>query len=210
MNKIIMQKYQFLKFWSKNFALTSIIAGIISLALTSCSSTNHTINPFYSSFEDDELIHPLENSIVSQQNIDGLTSVVDTGPINGYNIPLKEEGTIGLGFTGQKAFKYECQSILSTTKTKFIVNVYQNLNITIGKNTELSYKLFPDMNGNIEHPAELDNNYPAENIIVDLLINDNNSTANLVSLSSLNMIDENGYDYTPINQGKSKLIFNDQ
>jgi hypothetical protein len=176
--------------------------------LTSCGSTNHTINPFITSFEDNEHC-PNENDIVTQENVQDLTTIVHTGPINGYNIPTKDE-TTGFGYTGYKAFKYECQSILPNKKTKFVANICQNLNITIGKNTELFYKLLPDMNGSIEQPSTLDVNYPAENVIVDLLINDDNGTDNLVSLSSLNMQDENGYEYTPVNQGKTKIIFNDQ
>jgi hypothetical protein len=185
-----------------------IVVGIPLIILTNCSRTTNTINPFYSSFEENSDHNPLINDITAAENVENLTTTVDTGPIHGYNLAKKTDDT-GFGFTGFRAFEYACLSKNANQHTKFIANIYDNLNITIGKNTELSYKLFPNM-GNNQKPALLDINYPAENIIVDLLINDSADTKNLITLSSLKLNDENGFQYTPINQGQSKILMNDQ
>ncbi|MCE0447151.1 hypothetical protein LT493_30400 [Streptomyces tricolor] len=71
------------------------------------------------------------------------------------------------------------------------------MNVRVGGDTRLSYRVFPSM-------ADGDRDYDATNVAVDLVFTDG------TRLSALGALDQHGFPLTPRGQGASKALYVNQ
>jgi hypothetical protein len=198
-----------MKFFNKKIIfLTSLLTcgslfGIVFLN-TSCSHISKTINPFYSSFENNDPIALQNAEVISPININTLQTKVTAGPSRGYGTHT------GFGYSGLKSFSYEARYINNQTQTKFSNYIYRNLNVIVGKDTEFSYKIFPNFADNTDDDYLHNLNFIATYASVDLLYNNNDSSTSLKSLAATHIKDINGNGLSPHEQGAAKSLFSYQ
>ncbi|MEU1040474.1 GH92 family glycosyl hydrolase [Streptomyces sp. NPDC005907] len=118
-----------------------------------------------------------------------MLSLVDRGPSG------SPTAKAGAGFTGKRALRYA-----GTHKVDghaYSYNKVFDVNVAVGRNTELSYRIFPSM-------ADGDRDYDATNVSVDLAFTDG------THLSDLKATDQHGFALTPQGQGASKVLYVNQ
>ncbi|MET9802463.1 GH92 family glycosyl hydrolase [Streptomyces sp. NPDC006368] len=99
------------------------------------------------------------------------------------------------GFTGKRALRYA--GTHRPTGRAHSYNKVFDVDLAVGRDTELSYRIFPAM-------AETDLNYPATHVSVDLVFTDG------TLLSELGAVDSHGGPLTPRGQGAAKRLYVNQ
>ncbi|WP_286345343.1 GH92 family glycosyl hydrolase [Frondihabitans sucicola] len=120
-----------------------------------------------------------------------MATVVAGGPAAGPN--LKK----GQGFTGLASLRYAGEHVADGAASATNV-LYDDLKLKVGRATQLSYKIFPELGGDLQYPAT----YAA----VDLQL----SNGDLVSASKYGLVDGHGDGISAQAQGKSKILYADQ
>ncbi|WP_329302107.1 GH92 family glycosyl hydrolase [Streptomyces sp. NBC_00659] len=118
-----------------------------------------------------------------------MLSLVDRGPSG------SPTAKAGAGFTGKRALRYA-----GTHKgdgRAYSYNKVFDVNVAVGRDTELSYRIFPSM-------ADGDRDYDATNAAVDLVFTDG------TSLSALDAVDQHEFTLTPQGQGAAKVLYVNQ
>ncbi|MFE0137935.1 GH92 family glycosyl hydrolase [Streptomyces sp. NPDC059037] len=118
-----------------------------------------------------------------------MLSLVDRGPSGS---PTAKSGA---GFTGKRALRYA-----GTHKVDgrgYSYNKVFDVNVSIRRDTELSYRVFPSM-------AEGDLDYDATNVSLDLAFTDG------TYLSDLKAMDQHGFPLSPQGQGAAKGLYVNQ
>ncbi|GAA4267446.1 GH92 family glycosyl hydrolase [Frondihabitans peucedani] len=120
-----------------------------------------------------------------------MATVVAGGPAAGPNMKK------GQGFTGLKSLRYAGQHTADGAASATNV-LYDDLSLKVGKRTQLSYKIFPELGGDLQYPAT----YAA----VDLQLSD----GSLASASGYALVDGHGDAIAAKAQGASKILYADQ
>lgn len=118
-----------------------------------------------------------------------MLSLVDRGPSGS---PTAKSGA---GFTGKRALRYA--GTHKVDDRGYSYNKVFDVNVSVRRDTELSYRLFPSM-------AEGDLDYDATNVSVDLAFTDG------TYLSDLKAMDQHGFPLTPQGQGAAKGLYVNQ
>ncbi|WP_419994334.1 GH92 family glycosyl hydrolase [Streptomyces boninensis] len=118
-----------------------------------------------------------------------MRSTVDSGPVGS---PTAKGG---VGFTGTHALRYA--GTHKPDGRAYSYNKVFDVDVEVGKTSELSYKVFPEM-------QKTDLNYPATNVAVDLAFTDG------TYLSELKATDSHGGALTPQGQGAAKRLYVNQ
>ncbi|MEE1756504.1 GH92 family glycosyl hydrolase [Streptomyces sp. SP18CS02] len=118
-----------------------------------------------------------------------MRSQVDRGP--GGSPTAKANA----GFTGTRALRYA--GTHKPDGRAYSYNKVFDVNTVVGRDTELSYRIFPSM-------PETDLNYPATHVSVDLAFTDG------TYLSDLRAVDSHGGVLTPQGQGAAKRLYVNQ
>ncbi|MFG3234296.1 GH92 family glycosyl hydrolase [Streptomyces antibioticus] len=118
-----------------------------------------------------------------------MLSLVDRGPSG------SPTAKAGAGFTGKKALRYAGRH--TATGRAYSYNKVFDVNVAVGRDTRLSYRIFPSM-------ADGDRDYAATNVSVDLVFTDG------TSLGGLGASDQHGFGLTPREQGASKVLYVNQ
>ncbi|WP_353945315.1 GH92 family glycosyl hydrolase [Streptomyces sp. HUAS MG91] len=118
-----------------------------------------------------------------------MLSLVDKGPSG------SPTAKAGAGFTGKYALRYA--GTHKTDGRAYSYNKVFDVDVKVARNTELSYKIFPQM-------ADGDRDYDATNVSVDLAFTDG------TYLSDLKAVDSNGGLLTPRGQGDAKRLYVNQ
>jgi predicted alpha-1,2-mannosidase len=118
-----------------------------------------------------------------------MVTAVGTGPISGFNMRP------ATGFTGVASLRYSGGA--RADGRSFETNKLYDVNVPVGANSRLSYKIFPEFTGR-------DSQYPSTYAAVDLHFTDGSY------LSGLAPIDQHGYALTAAAQGNSKVLYADQ
>ncbi|WP_211349915.1 GH92 family glycosyl hydrolase [Rarobacter faecitabidus] len=116
-----------------------------------------------------------------------------TGPGSGRTAKLNA------GWTGVKALRYRGQH-LENGDAKATNVVYDGLNLAIGDDTELSYKIFPQL-------IDTDLTYPATYAAIDLELSDGSTTS---LASEENLVDSYGFDFGAQAYGDQKAFYGSQ
>ncbi|GAA0460712.1 GH92 family glycosyl hydrolase [Streptomyces olivaceiscleroticus] len=119
----------------------------------------------------------------------GMTSRVDTGPTDS---PTAKQNA---GFTGTHALRYG--GTHTAEGHGYAYNKLFDVDVPVGRDTVLSYKLFPEMAGSAR-------DYRATQVSVDLAFTDG------TYLSDLKPTDTNGAPLTPQGQGAAKTLYVNQ
>ena len=118
-----------------------------------------------------------------------MTTTVGGGPASGYNMkPM-------VGFTGMRSLKYAGHH--TADGRGYAMNRLFNVDIPVGKNTRLSYDIFPELTGN-------DFQYPSTHVAVNLHFTDGSE------LSGLKPFDAYGISATALGQGDGKILYPNQ
>jgi predicted alpha-1,2-mannosidase len=118
-----------------------------------------------------------------------MVSEVGSGPTRGANdLP-------GAGFTGTASLRYAGGA--QAAGRSYATNKLFDVNIPVGPNTRLSYKIFPELTGN-------DLQYPSTFAAIDLHFTDG------TYLSKRSPVDQHGFPLTATGQGTSKVLFADE
>ncbi|MER6681070.1 GH92 family glycosyl hydrolase [Streptomyces olivaceoviridis] len=124
------------------------------------------------------------------------------GPVPQDMLTLVDKGPSGsptakarAGFTGKRALRYAGRH--TAAGRAYSYNKVFDVNVKVGGDTELSYRLFPSM-------ADGDRDYDATNVSVDLAFTDG------TYLSGLGALDQHGFPLTPRGQGASKALYVNQ
>ncbi|GAA4253015.1 GH92 family glycosyl hydrolase [Dactylosporangium darangshiense] len=118
-----------------------------------------------------------------------MVSVVGSGPVSGYNMKPSA------GFTGVASVRYSGGA--EADGRSYATNKLFDVNIPVGPNSRLSYKIFPEYTGQ-------DAQYPSTYAAVDLHFTDGSY------LSGRSAVDQHGYALTAAGQGASKVLYADQ
>ncbi|MFI6460191.1 GH92 family glycosyl hydrolase [Streptomyces sp. NPDC050538] len=118
-----------------------------------------------------------------------MLSLVDRGPSG------SPTAKAGAGFTGKRALRYAGRH--TATGRAYSYNKVFDVNVPVGKDTALSYRLFPQM-------SDGDLDYDATNVSVDLAFTDG------TYLSDLGATDSHGFALTPQGQGAAKILYVNQ
>ncbi|MEV0255070.1 GH92 family glycosyl hydrolase [Streptomyces sp. NPDC050732] len=118
-----------------------------------------------------------------------MLSLVDRGPSGSPTAKSRA------GFTGKQALRYAGSH--KADGRGYSYNKVFDVNVKVGRNTELGYRVFPSM-------AEGDLDYQATNVSVDLAFTDG------TYLSDLKAVDQHGFALTPQGQGASKALYVNQ
>ncbi|MFC0624939.1 GH92 family glycosyl hydrolase [Kribbella deserti] len=116
-------------------------------------------------------------------------SRLDSGPTSAYNARART------GFTGVHSFRYAGHQ--TTEGRGYSWNKILDVNLKVGKTTNLTYKIFP------EH-VEGDLTYPSTYAAVDLKFTDG------TYLSDLKAVDHHGFGLSPRGQGEAKGLSTNQ
>ena len=116
-------------------------------------------------------------------------SRLDSGPTSAYNARAR------VGFTGVKSFRYAGHQ--ETGGRGYTWNKIADVDLKVGKDTRLSYKIFP------EH-VEGDLSYPSTYAALDLAFSDG------TYLSDLKAKDHHGFTLSPRGQGEAKSLSTNQ
>ena len=118
-----------------------------------------------------------------------MVSVVGTGPVSGHNMKPRA------GFTGLASLRYSGGA--EADGRSYATNKVYEVDIPVGPETRLSYKIFPELTGQ-------DTQYPSTYAAVDLHFTDGGY------LSLLSPVDQHGYPLTAAGQGASKALYADE
>ncbi|MFE6176559.1 GH92 family glycosyl hydrolase [Streptomyces sp. NPDC056464] len=118
-----------------------------------------------------------------------MLSLVDKGPSG------SPTAKAGAGFTGKRALRYAGRH--TTDARAYSYNKVFDVNVAVGRDTQLSYRIFPSM-------ADRDLDYDATNVSVDLAFTDG------TYLSDLKATDQHGFALTPQGQGAAKVLYVNQ
>ncbi|MER7641616.1 GH92 family glycosyl hydrolase [Streptomyces sp. NPDC126522] len=118
-----------------------------------------------------------------------MLSLVDRGPSG------SPTAKAGAGFTGKRALRYAGRH--TATGRAYSYNKVFDVNLRVGRDTALSYRLFPQM-------SDGDLDYDATNVSVDLAFTDG------TYLSDLGATDSHGFALTPQGQGAAKILYVNQ
>ncbi|MGV9239899.1 glycoside hydrolase domain-containing protein, partial [Streptomyces nigra] len=118
-----------------------------------------------------------------------MLSLVDRGPSG------SPTAKAGAGFTGKRALRYAGRH--TADGRGYSYNKVYDVDVAVGRNTQLSYKVFPSM-------ADGDRDYDATNVSVDLAFTDG------TYLSDLGAADQHGFPLTPRGQGAAKVLYVNQ
>ncbi|MHB9858352.1 GH92 family glycosyl hydrolase [Streptomyces sp. YIM S03343] len=118
-----------------------------------------------------------------------MLSLVDRGPSG------SPTAKAAAGFTGKRALRYAGRH--TADGRAYSYNKIFDVNVAVGRDTELSYRIFPQM-------ADGDRDYDATNVSVDLVFTDG------THLSSLGATDQHGFALTPQGQGAAKVLYVNQ
>ncbi|MEV5440213.1 GH92 family glycosyl hydrolase [Streptomyces sp. NPDC052682] len=118
-----------------------------------------------------------------------MLSLVDRGPSG------SPTAKAGAGFTGKRALRYAGRH--TAEGRAYSSNKVFDVNVTVGRNTRLSYRVFPSM-------ADGDRDYDATHVAVDLAFTDG------TYLSELHATDQHGFPLTPRGQGAAKVLYVNQ
>ncbi|MEU6534405.1 GH92 family glycosyl hydrolase [Streptomyces sp. NPDC047000] len=118
-----------------------------------------------------------------------MLSLVDRGPSG------SPTAKAAAGYTGKRALRYAGRH--TAAGRAYSYNKIFDVNVAVGRDTELSYKIFPQM-------ADGDRDYDATNVSVDLAFTDG------TYLSSLGATDQHGFALTPQGQGAAKVLYVNQ
>ncbi|MEV8088470.1 GH92 family glycosyl hydrolase [Streptomyces nigra] len=118
-----------------------------------------------------------------------MLSLVDRGPSG------SPTAKAGAGFTGKRALRYAGRH--TADGRGYSYNKIYDVDVAVGRNTQLSYKVFPSM-------ADGDRDYDATNVSVDLAFTDG------TYLSDLGAADQHGFPLTPRGQGAAKVLYVNQ
>ncbi|MEU6253498.1 GH92 family glycosyl hydrolase [Streptomyces sp. NPDC047043] len=118
-----------------------------------------------------------------------MLSLVDRGPAG------SPTAKAGAGFTGKRALRYAGRH--TADGRAYSYNKIFDVNVSVGRDTELSYRIFPSM-------ADGDRDYDATNVSVDLAFTDG------TYLSDLGATDQHGFALSPQGQGASKVLYVNQ
>ncbi|GAA2239250.1 hypothetical protein GCM10010401_09570 [Rarobacter faecitabidus] len=125
-----------------------------------------------------------------------LATTIDSGP------RWSETAKTQVGWTGTKSLRYVAHQ-LGAGDGHAINTIYDNVDLTIGANSELSYLIFPNLNGNAY-------TYAGQNVTVDLEVTEPNGS-NPRLLSGINgLSDQYGYGISPQEQAEAKILWPDQ
>lgn len=180
------------------------LAAAIGISQVGASALEPVVNGtvkttwFFSSFEGGNLKSETPNGkqlsigfakdIATEQT--PLTAEITNGPA------VNNCGKTKVGYSGSKALKISGQKTVGKAKNNVII--FENLNIQVFKNTQLSYMIFPDYNG------ENDDSRTGQYISVDLAFTDG------TYLSELGATDINGHLMDPLSQGKASSMYRRQ
>jgi hypothetical protein len=190
--------------------LTSLsFLSAVLISTTACSKLpDKTVNPFWSSFEQNDPKAEDNQKYSPTSGISNLSTTTSSGPISGYNLNAHTNDLRGYGFNGLKTFYYEAQA--NPDQEIFFENlIYDNLHIKVGKNTELSYKIFPTLGD--ENLPNVNQRYLSSYIAIDLIYTnkENDRDPRRLSLDS-RAIDQDGIHMDAYNQGLSKTLYCNQ
>ncbi|MEU6551073.1 GH92 family glycosyl hydrolase [Streptomyces sp. NPDC046915] len=118
-----------------------------------------------------------------------MLSLVDRGPSGSPTAKARA------GFTGKRALRYAGRH--TAAGRAYSYNKIFDVNVKVGRDTQLSYRLFPSM-------ADGDRDYDATNVSVDLAFTDG------THLSDLGASDQHGFPLSPRGQGASKVLYVNQ
>ncbi|MBV2354200.1 GH92 family glycosyl hydrolase [Streptomyces sp. J2-1] len=118
-----------------------------------------------------------------------MVTLVDGGPNGSPTAKARA------GFTGTRALRYAGRH--TAEGRGYSYNKVFDVNVKVGRDTQLSYKLFPSM-------ADGDLDYDATNVSVDLAFTDG------TYLSGLGALDQHGFPLTPRGQGDAKALYVNQ
>ncbi|MFJ3668838.1 GH92 family glycosyl hydrolase [Streptomyces sp. NPDC090106] len=118
-----------------------------------------------------------------------MLSLVDRGPSGSPTAKARA------GFTGLRALRYAGRH--TAEGRAYSYNKVYDVNVAVGRDTELSYRIFPAM-------ADGDRDYAATNVAVDLAFTDG------TYLSGLGATDQHGFGLSPQAQGASKVLYVNQ
>ncbi|WP_420310350.1 GH92 family glycosyl hydrolase [Streptomyces sp. YS-B37] len=118
-----------------------------------------------------------------------MLSLVDRGPSG------SPTAKAGAGFTGKRALRYAGRH--TATGRAYSYNKVFDVDVRVGRDTALSYRLFPQM-------SDGDLDYDATNVSVDLAFTDG------TYLSDLGATDSHGFALTPQGQGAAKILYVNQ
>ncbi|MEU5524802.1 GH92 family glycosyl hydrolase [Streptomyces sp. NPDC047860] len=118
-----------------------------------------------------------------------MLSLVDSGPAG------SPTAKADAGFTGKRALRYAGRH--TSEGRAYSYNKVFDVNVTVDRRTELSYKIFPWM-------ADRELDYDATNVSVDLAFTDG------TYLSGLKATDQHGFPLTPRGQGDSEVLYVNQ
>lgn len=118
-----------------------------------------------------------------------MLTLVDKGPSGSPTAKARA------GFTGKRALRYAGRH--TAAGRAYSYNKIFDVNVKVGGNTQLSYRVFPSM-------ADGDRDYDATNVSVDLAFTDG------TYLSGLGALDQHGFPLTPRGQGASKALYVNQ
>ncbi|MEU6371739.1 GH92 family glycosyl hydrolase [Streptomyces sp. NPDC046909] len=118
-----------------------------------------------------------------------MLSLVDRGPKGSPTAKARA------GFTGKRALRYAGRH--TAAGRAYSYNKVYDVNVAVGRDTRLSYRLFPSM-------ADGDRDYDATNVAVDLAFTDG------TYLSALGAVDQHGFGLSPRAQGAAKVLYVNQ
>ncbi|MFF4017378.1 GH92 family glycosyl hydrolase [Streptomyces sp. NPDC001843] len=118
-----------------------------------------------------------------------MLSLVDRGPSGSPTAKARA------GFTGKRALRYAGRH--TADGRAYSYNKIFDVNVEVGRDTQLSYRLFPSM-------ADGDRDYDATNVAVDLAFTDG------TYLSDLGASDQHGFPLSPRGQGAAKVLYVNQ
>jgi predicted alpha-1,2-mannosidase len=121
----------------------------------------------------------------------GMTTEIGNGPSSGPNVKSS------VGFTGLKALEYAGTD--TVTGPAHAWNKLYDVHIPVSRNTQLSYKIFPELTGN-------DLTYPSTYASVDLHFTDGTYLSELRRQAQ----DVNGVALSPRAQGDGKILYASQ
>ncbi|MER5597670.1 GH92 family glycosyl hydrolase [Streptomyces sp. NPDC002265] len=118
-----------------------------------------------------------------------MLSLVDRGPSG------SPTAKAGAGYTGTRALRYAGRH--TAAGRAYSYNKLFDVNVAVGRDTELAYRIFPSM-------ADGDRDYDATDVSVDLAFTDG------TYLSDLGATDQHGFALSPQGQGAAKVLYVNQ
>ncbi|WP_330337260.1 GH92 family glycosyl hydrolase [Streptomyces sp. NBC_00557] len=118
-----------------------------------------------------------------------MLTLVDKGPTASPTAKARA------GFTGRRALRYAGRH--TAAGRAYSYNKVFDVNVKVGADTELSYRIFPQM-------ADGDRDYDATNVSLDLAFTDG------TYLSGLGALDQHGFPLSPRGQGEAKALYVNQ